>query len=213
MTTPGSNTPGEQPPGGPAGWGQPAGSPQPPAAAPQPPQGPPSPGSYPPPQGPVPPGQFPQGQVPQGQFPQGQYPPQQPGQPGQYPPPQGQFAQGQPWNQPTPPARSSGKIVAIGGAVLAVLVVAVLALAFLGGGNPEAGDCLKEDGQELAVVDCDDSEAAYRLIGIQDGQQSYDEFQADPNTCQAFPESTQYFWVGENGDTTGQGDVYCVTTV
>lgn len=56
--------------------------------------------------------------------------------------------------------------------MLAVLVIAVLAFAFLGAGDPEAGDCLKEDGQELAVVDCDDSEAAYRLLGIQDGQQS-----------------------------------------
>lgn len=200
MTTPGSNGPGEQPPGGPAGWGQPAGPPQQPSGAPQPPQGPPAPGSYPPPQGQYPP--------PQGQ-------PGQPA-PGQYPPP-GQFAQGQgqgqPWNQGTPPAGNNGKILAIGGAVLAVLVIAVLAFAFLGSGDPEAGDCLKEDGQELAVVDCDDSEAAYRLLGIQDGQQSYDEYQADPNTCQAFPESTQSFWVGENGDTTGQGDVYCVTTV
>lgn len=195
MTAPGSNGPGEQPPGGPAGWGQPAGPPQPP-------QGPPPPGGYPPPQ-PGPPAA--------GQFPQGQYPPPQPGQfgqpaSGQFPPPQGQ------WNQATPPARNNGKILAIGGAVLAVLVIAVLALAFIGG-DPEAGDCLKEDGQELSVVDCEDSDAAYKLIGIQDGQQSYDEYQADPNTCQAFPDATQSFWIGENGDTTGQGDVYCVTTV
>ena len=197
MTTPGSNGPGEQPPGGPAGWGQPGGAPQQPGAVPPPPPGQP--------------GQFPQGQYPPqqgqpGQFPQGHYAPQQ-GQPGQYPPGQG-------W-APAPAAKgNNGKLLAIAGAVLAVVVIAVLAFAFLGAGDPEPGDCLREDGQELAIVDCDDSDAAYRLVGIQEGEQSYDEYLADPETCAAFlPESTQSFWVGEDGDTTGQGVVYCVAAV
>ena len=84
-------------------------------------------------------------------------------------------------------------------------------LAFLVGGDPEAGDCLSEDGQELAVVDCDDSAAAWRLLGIQEGEQSYDEYLADPETCSAFPSADQSFWIGENGDQTGQGVVYCVS--
>ena len=162
-------------------------------------------GAVPPP----PPGQFPQGQYPPpqgqpapGQFPQGQYPPQ--GQPAP-----GQFG-GQGW-APQPQSSSKvGKWVAIAGGIVAVLVVGLLALAFLAG-DPEPGDCLREDGQELAVVDCDDSEAAWRLVGIQDGEQSYDEYQADPETCAEFlPEAVQSFWVGENGDETGQGVVYCV---
>ena len=186
MTTPGSHGPGEQPPSGGPGWGPPAGSPQP--GTPQP--GTPQPGSVPPP-------------------PAGQYPPPQ----GQYPQQQGQFPGGPGW---TPPQQQSkggaGKWLAIGGGILAVVVIAVLAFAFLAAGDPEVGDCLEEDGQQLAVADCDDSAAAWKLIGIQDGEQSYDEYLADPETCAEFlPEAVQSFWVGENGDNTGQGVVYCVS--
>ena len=102
--------------------------------------------------------------------------------------------------------------MAIAGGILAVVVIAVVAFAFLAGGDPEVGDCLQEESQELTVVDCDDEAASWKLIGIQDGEQSYDEYQADPETCAEFlPEAVQSFWVGENGDNTGQGVVYCVS--
>ena len=135
--------------------------------------------------------------------PGGSFAAQQPGSvppppPGQYPPPQ------------QPSKGGAGKWLAIGGGLLAVLVIGILIFAFLGGGDPEVGDCLQEDGQELSVVDCDDSAAAWKLLGIQEGTQSYDEYQADPETCSAFPGTVQSFWVGENGDNTGQGVVYCV---
>ena len=62
------------------------------------------------------------------------------------------------------------------------------------------------------LVDCDDEAASWKLLGIQDGEQSYDEYLADPETCAEFlPEAVQSFWVGENGDNTGQGVVYCVS--
>jgi hypothetical protein len=193
MTTPGSHGPGEQPPSGGSGWGPPAGAPQQ-AAVPPPPPGQFPHGQYPP-----------QGQPAPGQFPQGQYPPPQ-GQPAP-----GQFG-GQAWT-PQPQAQPSSKVgkwVGIAAGVVAVLIIGILALAFLGG-DPEVGDCLREDGEELAVVDCDDSDAAWRLVGIQDGEQSYDEYLNDPETCADFlPEAIQSFWVGENGDETGQGAVYCV---
>ena len=98
---------------------------------------------------------------------------------------------------------------AIGGGILAVVVIALLAFVFLAGGDPEVGDCLEEDGQQLAVADCDDSAAAWKLIGIQDGEQSYDEYIDDPETCSEFPAAVQSFWIGENGDETGDetGDV------
>jgi len=190
MTTPGPHGPGEQPPSGGSGWGPPAGGPQPGGSPGQ------QPGSVPPP---PPGGQYP---PPQGQFPQGQYPPQQQGQfpPGQYPPPQ-------------PSKGGAGKWVAIGGGILAVVVIAIIAFAILAGGDPEPGDCLKADGSELATVDCDDSTAQYRLVGIQDGTQTQDEYIADPNTCSEFPTSTNYFWVGEVEDPTSEGVVYCVTDV
>jgi hypothetical protein len=188
MTTPGSHGPGEQPPSGGSNWGPPAGGSQP--------------GSVPPP----PPGQYPPPQGQQGQFPQGQYPPQQgaQGQP---------FPQGQGWAPQQPPKKGgAGKWVAIAGGILALLVIGLLAFAFLGGGDPEAGDCLEEDAQELTVVDCDDSAAEWKLLGIQDGEQTFDEYQADPETCSEFPEAVQSYWIGENGDNTGQGEVYCLTT-
>ena len=192
MTTPGSYGPGEQPPGGTPNWAQQ--------------------GQYPGQQG-----QFPQGQYPpqQGQFPQGQYPPQQGQFPqGQYPPQQGQYPPGGGFPPATPPARNNGKILAISAGLLVALVIGVLIYAFRGGATAEAGDCLKEDGLSLAIVDCDDSAASYRVVGVQDGQQTYPEFQADPNTCSAFPTATQFFWVGEDeNDTTGEGDVYCVTPI
>ena len=149
--------------------------------------------------------------------PGGSFPGQQPGSapappPGQYPQQQGQFPPGPGWAPPQQPAKGgAGKWVAIAGGILAVVVVAILAFAFLAGGDPEVGDCLQEDSQQLSVADCDDSAAAWKLIGIQEGEQSYDEFLADPETCAAFPEAVQSFWVGENGDETGQGVVYCVT--
>ena len=37
------------------------------------------------------------------------------------------------------------------------------------------------------------------------GEQSYDEYLADPETCSAFPEAVQSYWIGENGDESGQG--------
>jgi hypothetical protein len=92
------------------------------------------------------------------------------------------------------------------------VVIAVLAFAFLVGGDPEVGDCLEEDSQELSVVDCDDSAAEWKLLGVQEGEQSYDEYLADPETCSAFPEAVQSYWIGENGDESGQGVVYCLTT-
>jgi hypothetical protein len=134
--------------------------------------------------------------------------------PGQYPPQQGQqFPQGQGWAPEQAPKKGgAGKWVAIAGGILALLVIGLVAFALLGGGDPEAGDCLQEEGEELSVVDCDDSAAAWKLLGIQEGEQSYDEYLADPETCAAFPETVQSFWVGENGDESGQGVVYCVTT-
>ena len=193
MTTPGSHGPGEQPPGGTSGWGQPAGGPHQPGSVPSRP-----PGAVPPP--------------PPGSFPQGQHPPPQ-GQPGSFPPPPpGQYPQqqGGGWTPEPPKSGGAGKWIGIGAAVLAVLVVVIIALALLGGGTAEAGDCLRDDGGELTKVDCDDDTAEWRVLGVQEGEQTYDEYLNDPETCVDFPTTTQSFWLGENEDQTGNGIVYCV---
>jgi hypothetical protein len=193
MTTPGSHGPGEQPPSGGSGWGPPAGGQQPGSVPPPPPGSFPQ-GQYPPPQG-QPPGQYPQGQYPQGQF------------------PQGQFAQGPGFPPPQQSKGGAGKWIAIIGGVVVVVVVAIVAFALIGGATPDVGDCLREDGLNLATVDCGDSEAAWRLVGIQEGTQTQEEYIADPNTCSEFPESTQYFWIGDVEDADSEGEVYCVTAV
>lgn len=167
------------------------------------------PGSDPHPQGGnPPPGQPPY--PPQGQQPP--YPPQgqQPGHPpqGGFPPPGGAHAGGPQYGQQ--PAKSGAPkwlIPVIGGVILVVAVV-VLAALFLGSTKAEAGDCLRQSGSdELEIVDCDSDEAEFKVIGIQDGQQTQDEYLADPETCIDFPDSVQSFWVE---DSDGQGDVYCV---
>lgn len=199
MSTPGS---GNQPPQDPSqGWGQ-----QPPTGQPGSDQQPPA-------------GQQPQtGQ----QFgaPQGQ--PQQFGQPGQ---PQGQpqqFGQpGQPWGapggQPQQPAKKSGiaKLLPIIGGVVVLVVVAVLAFSFLGGGDPEVGDCVQQTGAEdVETVDCDSSDAQYKVVGIDEERDdlTYAEFLADSSTCSQFDGITSQLWYGTDGDD-AEGTIYCLGDV
>ena len=189
MTTPGSHGPGEQPSSG--IWGPPAGTQQPGAVPPPPPPGAFPQGAYPPPQG----------QFPQAQFPQGGYPP-----------PQGSVAPGQGWTPPQPAQSGAAKWIGLVGGIVAIVLGIVAVFSFFGG-DPEAGDCLRDDGSELASVDCDDDAAQYRLVGIQEGEQTQEEYLADPATCADFPTATQYFWVGDLTDPDSEGEVYCVTGV
>ena len=215
MTTPGS---GDQPQNPGQGWGQ------------QPPSGPDQPGQTPPagqqwsapsdqPQQPGQTQQF--GQPGQPQQPYGQ--PQQPyGQPQQFGQPQqpGQPGQ-QPWGatgaQPQQPAKKSGlaRILPIVAGVVAVIVVGFLVRGFLGGGAPEVGDCVNQSGSDgYEVVDCDSSDAQYRIFGTDDDMTEA-EFQADPDTCQAAATASNItdgvsLWYGTSGDT---GKVFCAETL
>ncbi|MGY1806860.1 hypothetical protein ACI8AF_05775 [Blastococcus sp. SYSU D00669] len=189
------------PPPPPAGGPQQA-SPPPPPGAPQPQSG------WAPP--PPPPGQHAPGQPVPGQpGPQGGWTP--PGQPPQGQPYQ-QWAPGQGGPAPMPPKKSggAGKILGIVGGVLALVVVAVLIGVFVSAGEPEVGDCIEPTGTSFEVVDCDDDAAQYEVIGVQDGEQTYEEFFADPNTCSEFPEALYYAWYGPEGE---EGKVYCAAPV
>jgi hypothetical protein len=230
VTTPGS---GDQPPQNPGqGWGQ-----QPPSG----PQGAPQSGS---PSGPAdqqgqqwaPPGGQPQqpGQPQPGQpGPQqygqpgsqqyGQPGPQQYGQPGQ----QG-FGQqpGQPGQQPWGGQQFSGeapkkerpawqkRLPLVAGAIVVALVVALFRNGF-GGGAPEVGDCVQAAGSDgYEVVDCDSSDAQYRIFGTDDDMTEA-EFNADPDTCQAAAQASNItdgvaLWYGESGRS---GDVFCAETI
>ncbi len=119
--------------------------------------------------------------------------------PSSFPPPQ------QPVRQ-----RAPRWLIAVGTA-LAVLVVAVVLVGALGSSTPEVGDCLESTGTDrLQTVDCDDATTDYRIVGIESGTTTFADYEADATTCSAFPGFEQSFWVGANGDETGQGTVYCV---
>ncbi|KQS56929.1 hypothetical protein ASG36_18200 [Geodermatophilus sp. Leaf369] len=220
MTTPGPNDPTGSGPQDPnagqsgQGWGQ-----QPP------PSGPPQPGQAPQQIGQQGPPQFGQQGQP-GQF--GQQGPQQ-GQPGQFGQPGqqggfGQDQQGQPWagagasgQGPVQPEKPSWKkrLPLVIGAVVVALAVAFGRNALGGGGEPEIGDCITQDGSSYETVDCDDAEAQYRVIGT-DEDMTQAEFYDDPDTCAAVAAESDAasgvaLWSGSDPDE--DGSVYCAEAI
>ena len=198
MSTPG---PGGQPPendpdpsGRPQGWGQqrPAGAPDPSQQQWSAPQG--TPGQFP-----GQPGQFP-GQP--GQF---------PGQPGQFPGQPGQFA-GQPagaqaYGAPAEPKKKN-KVLQIIGAIAAVIVALVVLTTFLGGGDPEVGDCIKPDGTSFEKVDCDADDAEATIVGTDDDMTGTEFDATDVNElCTNVPSATVVLWSGTDQDKDGK--VFC----
>lgn len=134
--------------------------------------------------------------------------------PGGYPPPQGQYpGQGQPqqpFGQPVSGGGAKKWLIPVIGGVVLLVVVAVLAFAFLGSATPDVGDCVRQvEADQLEIVDCDDDAAEWRVIGIQDGEQTYDEYWEDPETCADFPETVQSFWIGDESDENATGQVFC----
>ena len=137
------------------------------------------------------------------------------GQPGPPHPPQG--APG-PYGGPGPfgppaPAKRSGAGRKIAGAVGAVaLAGGVVAAGVLGFGSPEVGDCItRDDDTSFSTVDCGDSSAEARIVGVIEEQVTEDEFfQESYQPCGAFPSTTQILWDGEEG---GEGTVYCAEDV
>ncbi|HEV7871879.1 MAG TPA: hypothetical protein VGO95_11545 [Modestobacter sp.] len=192
MSTPGAGGP--QPPeqdpsqsGQPADWGQ-----QPPAGQPQPGQE----------------SQQPWGaqQPPAGQPQPGQEPPQQPW--GAAQPPAGAPGFGQP--QPEKPKR---KWLPIVGGIVALIVVLVALSSFLGGGDPEVGDCIHQTGASaFDTVDCDADNADFRIVGT-DADMTGEEFDATSaqELCTDFANATSVLWYGS--DNAKDGHVYCAEDV
>lgn len=182
-------------------------------------------------QQPGPGGQPPQGQHPQGQQPQGQ-PWGAPQQPGQFGAPQGQPGQpGQQWDgqqqgqQPAQPWAGAGasgqveepkksgwkkRLPAVIGAVVAVTVFALVRNGLFAS-DPEAGDCTNGSLTSLEVVDCDDSEATYRIAGVLEDV-SGDELRADDSLCLTeWPNSVAYAVDADSQSEEGTG--YCLESI
>ena len=193
MSTPGSGPqPPEQNPGQP---GQGAGRGQ------QPPTGQPVPGQ---------PWDAPQGAA--GQQPWGAPQPDQPGQQPWGAPPAGQQPWGatgaQAYGQPEQPAKKSRTWLPIVGGVLVLLVVLALLSTFLGGGDPEVGDCVTPDGNSFATVDCDSDDAQEEIVGTDDDLTGEEFYASDPNElCLDYPTATSVLWWGSEQDEDGK--VYC----
>jgi hypothetical protein len=174
-----------------------AGGPQPPEQDPSQ-SGPPANWGQQPPAGQPYPGQ----QPPAGQ----PYPGQQPW--GAAPPPAGAPAFGQP-QQPEKPKR---KWLPIVGGIVALIVVLGGLSSFLGGGDPEVGDCIKPDGTSFQTVDCNDDTAQARIVGT-DADMTGEEFDATSaqELCLDFANATSVLWYGS--DNAEDGHVYCAEDV
>jgi hypothetical protein len=164
-------------------------------------------------QPPVPPGQQP---VP----PQGGWTPGQSGQPpvppGQQPfPPQGAWAPGYTGTPPSPGGGGKSgakKWLTIGLPIAAAVVIGLGMVGFLfGSSEPEVGDCITQSGETAwEVVECDSDKAQFRVIGVEDEQQTQTEFEEDPDSCSAFAATEMALWSGVGRD---KGTVYCTEPV
>lgn len=104
--------------------------------------------------------------------------------------------------------------VVAGIVVLAVAGVVVIVTQF-GSEVPAVGECLNhsDDPTEMEVVACDSDQAAWQVIGHEEGtltEQEFDQISRD-EVCQAFPDWENALWLRTNV-LTGEGQVVCLDT-
>ena len=126
---------------------------------------------------------------------------------------------GPPLTTPTGPADGSAPattgrkkwVSAAGGALVAGVAGLGALTGWFGIGAPEVGDCVELTGEtSFEVVDCAAPEAQYRIVGVEEGKQTFPDFEADPDSCSAFPAWEVALWSGE---VTQEGTVYCAESV
>ena len=132
----------------------------------------------------------------------------------QYPAPQGPPPQG-----PTPPAgqgtSSKKKWFGIAGGLGVAGAVGAGALGLFGGGASEVGDCITTTSEtDYETVDCGSDDAQFKIIGIDDQEMTYKDFEDAPveDICVDFADKTEYaLWEGEM--VTEPGTIYCAGPV
>lgn len=102
--------------------------------------------------------------------------------------------------------RGRRKWPAVVGGVVVLAGLGTAGALFANAGQPEAGDCISPTSDSFDVVECDSDDAQFEITGKQAGQQTYQTFQTDPDTCAEFPGTEFAAWYGADGE---QGDVYC----
>ncbi|SDC76189.1 hypothetical protein SAMN05660690_2445 [Geodermatophilus telluris] len=118
---------------------------------------------------------------------------------------------GQRRTPPRPAAAGRGRRA--GGVAAAVAVAGGVVAVTLGGfGEPRVGDCIEQEAPgSVDTVDCDSSQAQYRVVGTGADEVTAEEFSATSTTlCAGFETAVRALWRG--GDR-GEGTVYCVEPV
>jgi hypothetical protein len=113
---------------------------------------------------------------------------------------------------PVQPEKSNTKKwLAIAGTVAVVGIGGAYTLTGgFGIGAPKVDDCIQTVGEtDFEVVDCDSSDADYKIIGIMDEKQTEDEFMADTETCSEWADATEYAYWESTGFISAKGSVYC----
>jgi hypothetical protein len=117
--------------------------------------------------------------------------------------------------QPQPEAKKSGakKWAGLAGTVAVVGVGAAYSLTGgFGLGDPKIGDCVQMKGEtSFEVVDCGSAEAEYKVVGIEEEEMTYAEFEADMEACSGFPSTEYVLWTGDV--MTEPGTVTCAEPV
>ncbi|HLM04677.1 MAG TPA: hypothetical protein VK402_05755 [Blastococcus sp.] len=122
---------------------------------------------------------------------------------------------GQPYQpQGAQPQKKGGAKKWLGATGAVVVIGTGAAYQLTGGfgiGDVEVGDCVQMQGATtFEVVDCDAAEAEYKVVGVEEQKQTYDDFQVDPESCMQFATAEVALWTGEEGE---EGTVTCAEPV
>jgi hypothetical protein len=111
------------------------------------------------------------------------------------------------------PTEKSGakKWLPIAGSVAVAGVLGAGSLTgWFGIGDPKVGDCVQMQGEtSFEVVDCGAAEAEYKIVGIQDEEMTWPDFEnaSVDEVCTAFQTWEVALWIGEME--TEPGTIYC----
>ena len=113
--------------------------------------------------------------------------------------------------QEQPQKRGAKKWLPIAGAVAAAGVVGAASLTgWFGLGDPKVGDCVQMKGDtDFDVVDCGADEAEYKIVGIEDEELTWPDFEkaSVEEVCTDFDTWEVALWIGDLE--TEPGTIYC----
>jgi hypothetical protein len=106
------------------------------------------------------------------------------------------------------------KWASVAGTVLVVGAGAAYSFGAFGIGDPEVGDCVKTVGEtDFEVVDCGADDAQFKVVGIDEQEMTYSEFEAAPaeDICVDFATTEIMLWSGDM--VTEPGTIFCAAAV